>query len=89
MRTVSSTTSGAKKPIPRDLSRLKNSLATGNQRNVNGAAKPAHDALSGYDARLVDMINTVIVDRSPAVKWDDVGKNLQDHIPFYAKLFSV
>lgn len=81
--------SGAKKPIPQDLPSLKNSLTTRNQKNGNGGVKPAQDALSGYDARLVEMINTVIVDRSPAVKWDDVGKNIQYHIPFYAKLFSV
>ena len=26
-----------------------------------------------YDDKLVEMINTTIVDRSPAVTWDDVG----------------
>ncbi|KAG1359177.1 spastin [Cocos nucifera] len=72
-RTVSLTTSGAKKPIPQDLPGLKNSLTTGNPRNGNGGAKPAQDGLSAYDSRLVEMINTVIVDRSPAVKWDDVA----------------
>ncbi|XP_038977583.1 spastin-like isoform X1 [Phoenix dactylifera] len=73
VRTVSSTTTGAKKPVPQNLPSLKNTLTTGNQKNGNGGAKSAQDALSGYDARLVEMINTVIVDRSPAVKWDDVA----------------
>ncbi|KAL0720633.1 hypothetical protein Bca4012_035232 [Brassica carinata] len=32
--------------------------------------KPAN----GYDDKLEEMINTTIVDRSPSVKWDDVGE---------------
>lgn len=28
---------------------------------------------SGYDAKLVEMINSVIVDRSPSVRWEDIG----------------
>lgn len=27
------------------------------------------------DTKLVEMINTAIVDRSPSVRWEDVGKN--------------
>lgn len=30
-----------------------------------------------YDAKLIEMINTAIVDRSPSVKWEDVGKLLR------------
>lgn len=77
VRTVSSMSgssiSGAKKPVPQDLPSLKNSLTTENQKNSKGSAKPAQDTLAGCDVRLVEMINTVIVDRSPAVKWDDVA----------------
>ncbi|KAL9245307.1 hypothetical protein vseg_018973 [Gypsophila vaccaria] len=43
----------------------------------NRADKPTTSKASqdtgGYDAKLVEMINTVIVDRSPSVKWDDVA----------------
>ena len=28
---------------------------------------------SGYDEKLVEMINSVIVDRNPSVKWEDIG----------------
>ncbi|CAF1873336.1 unnamed protein product [Brassica napus] len=35
--------------------------------------KPVKEAGSGYDDKLVEMINTTIVDRSPSVKWDDVA----------------
>lgn len=33
------------------------------------------EAGNGYDSKLVEMINTAIVDRSPSVKWEDVGEN--------------
>ncbi|KAH9612065.1 hypothetical protein KSS87_022604 [Heliosperma pusillum] len=43
----------------------------------NRADKPTTSKSSqdtgGFDAKLVEMINTVIVDRSPSVKWDDVA----------------
>lgn len=45
----------------------------GNQRNSNGVSRPVQEAVGGYDVKLVEMINTAIVDRSPAVKWDDVA----------------
>lgn len=35
------------------------------------APKPAQD--NGYDGKLVEMIESVIVDRSPSVKWDDIA----------------
>lgn len=37
-----------------------------------GATKANQDS-GVYDTKLVEMINTVIVDRSPSVKWDDVA----------------
>lgn len=36
-------------------------------------SKPVQGSGSGYDAKLVEMINSVIVDRSPSVKWEDIG----------------
>ncbi|KAM7275000.1 hypothetical protein ACFE04_016866 [Oxalis oulophora] len=35
--------------------------------------KPVQESGNGLDSKLVEMINTAIVDRSPSVKWEDVG----------------
>lgn len=45
---------------------------------VNKVESPKSSQASGgnYDTKLVEMINTAIVDRSPSVRWEDVGKNL-------------
>lgn len=45
---------------------------------VNKVGSPKSSQASGvsYDTKLVEMINTAIVDRSPSVRWEDVGKNL-------------
>ncbi|ONK71287.1 uncharacterized protein A4U43_C04F6920 [Asparagus officinalis] len=51
----------------------RNNLATGYSKGSNGGSKPYQEATGSYDAKLVEMINTAIVDRSPAVKWDDVA----------------
>ncbi|GAU43878.1 hypothetical protein TSUD_179730 [Trifolium subterraneum] len=42
---------------------------------VNKVQNPKSSQSSGenYDSKLVEMINTAIVDRSPSVRWDDVG----------------
>ncbi|XP_056693519.1 uncharacterized protein [Spinacia oleracea] len=37
-----------------------------------GASKSNQDT-GGYDAKLVEMINTIVVDKSPSVKWEDVA----------------
>ncbi|KQK19706.1 spastin isoform X1 [Brachypodium distachyon] len=41
--------------------------------NSNGGSKPMQKAGGKDDDKLVEMINTTIVDRSPSVKWDDVA----------------
>lgn len=41
--------------------------------NAPTLQKPAQGSAGGHDAKLVEMINSVIVDRSPSVKWDDIG----------------
>lgn len=46
------------------------------RKNNAGSSKPVQEANGVYDAKLVEMINTVIVDRSPSVKWEDIGKKL-------------
>ncbi|KAK8502912.1 hypothetical protein V6N13_100215 [Hibiscus sabdariffa] len=44
-----------------------------NQIDRVGGSKSAQEPANGYESKLVEMINTAIVDRSPAVKWDDVA----------------
>lgn len=53
-----------------------NASAVRIQSNKAGSSKPVQDSGGGYDAKLVEMINSVIVDRSPSVKWEDIGENL-------------
>ncbi|KVH91175.1 hypothetical protein Ccrd_006805 [Cynara cardunculus var. scolymus] len=36
-------------------------------------SKPVQDSNGGLDPKLIEMINSVIVDRSPSVKWEDIG----------------
>jgi spastin len=47
--------------------------ASTHQKIGSGASRPVQKAGGNYDDKLVEMINTTIVDRSPSVKWDDVG----------------
>lgn len=47
--------------------------ASSHQKSSSGGAKPVQRAGANYDDKLVEMINTTIVDRSPAVKWEDVA----------------
>lgn len=44
-----------------------------NQVDKVGSSKFSQESGNGYESKLVEMINTAIVDRSPAVKWDDVA----------------
>ena len=55
-------------PIPAGSSSL-----VRDRTDKTGATRPNPDN-GAYDVKLVEMINTVIVDRSPSVKWEDVGK---------------
>lgn len=49
-----------------------NSSGTKAHRGTTGASKSNQDS-GCHDTKLVEMINTVIVDRSPSVKWDDIA----------------
>lgn len=42
---------------------------------INNATKqrPAQGSSGAYDSKLLDMINSVIIDHSPSVKWEDIG----------------
>ncbi|KAG5538523.1 hypothetical protein RHGRI_019188 [Rhododendron griersonianum] len=44
-----------------------------NQTDKVISSKPVQGTGSGYDEKLVEMINSVIVDRSPSVKWEDIA----------------
>lgn len=43
-----------------------------NQKDAPGSPKPVREH-NGYEDKLVEMINTTIVDRSPSVKWEHVA----------------
>ncbi|XP_023540720.1 spastin isoform X1 [Cucurbita pepo subsp. pepo] len=71
---VASTMPKIKKPV------LKSSLHSGASNPITrsqpasvGTSKSMQEVSDGYDPKLVEMINTAIVDRSPSVKWDDIA----------------
>lgn len=71
---VASTMPKIKKPV------VKSSLHSGASNPITrsqpasvGTSKSMQEASDGYDPKLVEMINTAIVDRSPSVKWDDIA----------------
>ncbi|XP_057809223.1 uncharacterized protein LOC131023683 [Salvia miltiorrhiza] len=41
--------------------------------NASTLQKSAQGSAGGHDAKLVEMINSVIVDHSPSVKWEDIA----------------
>ncbi|KAK9749292.1 hypothetical protein RND81_02G115600 [Saponaria officinalis] len=51
---------------------VRSSSLVNNRVDKPTTSKASQDS-AGYDAKLAEMINTVIVDRSPSVKWDDVA----------------
>ncbi|KAJ0478924.1 putative microtubule-severing ATPase [Helianthus annuus] len=46
---------------------------TPNRSNKPMNSKPVQELNGGLDPKLVEMINSVIVDRSPSVKWEDIA----------------
>lgn len=71
---IASTMSNEKKPVLRSssYSGASNSITRSQPANV-GTSKSVQQVPDGYDPKLVEMINTAIVDQSPSVKWDDIG----------------
>ncbi|KAL8210365.1 hypothetical protein R6Q57_007097 [Mikania cordata] len=43
------------------------------QNNIMVNSKPVQELNGGLDPKLVEMINSIIVDRSPSVKWEDIA----------------
>ncbi|KAL0397806.1 UNVERIFIED_CONTAM: Fidgetin-like protein 1 [Sesamum calycinum] len=52
---------------------VRGASAVRNQANNATTQRPVQESGSGYDAKLVEMINSVIVDHSPSVKWEDIA----------------
>ncbi|KAI3504343.1 hypothetical protein L1887_32938 [Cichorium endivia] len=46
---------------------------THNQSKKAMNSKPVEESNGGLDSKLVEMINSVIVDKSPSVKWEDIA----------------
>lgn len=70
---MSSRTSSAVNNVQRRLPTSTGSSSLAGDRTYKTGATRSNQDSSGYDAKLVEMINTVIVDRSPSVKWEDVA----------------
>ncbi|WOL05244.1 spastin [Canna indica] len=69
---ISTTVSNVKKNTKNLPSFRSSHQMNANQKNISGSSKPVQESRN-HDSQLVEMINTVIVDRSPAVKWNDVA----------------
>uniref|UniRef100_A0A2N9JBF6 microtubule-severing ATPase n=1 Tax=Fagus sylvatica TaxID=28930 RepID=A0A2N9JBF6_FAGSY len=50
-----------------------NSPRMRNETDKVASSKTTNEGNTGYEDKLVEMINTTIVDRSPSVKWEDVA----------------
>ncbi|CAN4111644.1 unnamed protein product [Withania somnifera] len=73
---VSQSSLSARKGVSRSAPGAgKGSSVTRVQSNSISSCKPSEKSgtSSGHDPKLVDMINSVIVDRSPSVKWEDIA----------------
>ncbi|KAL2552955.1 AAA-type ATPase family protein [Forsythia ovata] len=71
---VSSTTFQARKgAVQKSIGQIRESSASRGPANNAMSSKSRPESGSGYDTKLVEMINSVIVDRSPSVKWEDIA----------------
>ncbi|XP_052192782.1 uncharacterized protein LOC127801575 isoform X2 [Diospyros lotus] len=71
---VQSTASNARKhAFPKSAGSHRHGSVLRSQTNNVVSSKPAQDTGSGCDSKLVEMINSTIVDRSPSVKWEDIA----------------
>ncbi|KAJ0054479.1 hypothetical protein Pint_00280 [Pistacia integerrima] len=70
---VSSTSNNRKKVSQNPQHLNENNPLARNQTAKVVSSKPVQESGGGYESKLVEMINTAIVDRSPSVKWEDVA----------------
>ncbi|KAJ0959862.1 hypothetical protein J5N97_000400, partial [Dioscorea zingiberensis] len=75
--------------IPKTLHPSTSMPATRSQTNNIVRSKPVQDSGAGYDEKLVEMINSAIVDRSPSVKWEDVGEKIIAYLDFLKTLMEM
>ncbi|KAI3942340.1 hypothetical protein MKW92_041477 [Papaver armeniacum] len=69
----SSPISGTRRNVTRaPLVSGRNNVAVRNQTDSTIGSKPARES-GNYDSKLVEMIESAIVDKSPSVKWEDVA----------------
>lgn len=81
--------SSSRKMVSKRPIKLRISNATaGNITNEVRVAKPSQESGNAYDAKLIEMINSAIVDTSPSVKWEDVGKEFKFLMHFLILYFS-
>lgn len=72
---ASTSESSSRKIVPkRPINSRISNATTGNIINEVRVAKSSQETGNAYDAKLIEMINSAIVDTSPSVKWEDVGK---------------
>lgn len=64
-KSVSQKSSGA--------SSLRGAVTRNQSNKAMNTTKPVQESNSGLDSKLVEMINSVIVDKSPSVKWEDIA----------------
>ncbi|XP_030490238.2 uncharacterized protein LOC115706663 isoform X2 [Cannabis sativa] len=62
-----------KQVLPKSTRSITSSAVVRNQTKNSANTKPAQESGGNYEAKLVEMINTSIVDTSPSVKWEDVA----------------
>ncbi|GFZ08221.1 AAA-type ATPase family protein [Actinidia rufa] len=71
---VPSTTSNARKDAPeKSTSSPRYGSVVRNRTDKVVSSISKQESGSGYDEKLVETINSVIVDRSPSVKWEDIA----------------
>lgn len=68
------TTSGARKvALQKSSSLIRHDSGVKSETKKVITSKPAQESGTGCDPKLVEMIESVIVDRSPSVKWEDIA----------------
>lgn len=75
--------------LPKTLHPSTSMPAMKNQTNNIVSSKPVQQSGAGYDEKLVEMINSAIVDRSPSVKWEDVGEKIIAYFLFLSICYSL
>ncbi|KAI3444665.1 hypothetical protein Pfo_001330 [Paulownia fortunei] len=73
-RAISSTASHPRKvAIQKSSGHSRGGPAVRSQANNATRPRPVQESGRGYDDKLVEMINSVIIDQSPSVKWEDIA----------------